>query len=68
MAIMLIKFRPLDSSFNNKLELVNEFTTIVLLYVLYAFTNLIVDEEVRNKFGPVYIGISLANILVHLCI
>ena len=68
MILMLVKFKPLESSFLNKVELYNEITTISLLYVLYGLTNLIVDEEDRNNLSPLYIGISSANIFVHLCI
>ena len=68
MTAILVNCRPMESIFLNKVEIYNEITTISLLYLLYGFTNLIVNEEHRNELSPVYIGISSANIFFHLCI
>ena len=59
-------YRPLNSLFLNRIEVLNECVMIILLYGLMCFTDFVPDEEARSKIGLIYIGINILHILVHL--
>ena len=44
----------------------NEGTTVVLLYIVYMFSDLIPDSEAHYVAGYVYIVMLISNLLVHL--
>lgn len=50
----------------NRLEIMNEGTTVVLLYIVYMFSDLIPDPETQYVAGYVYIVMLISNLLVHL--
>lgn len=66
MTVYLLEFRPLSTPFANRMELMNEVTTLFLTYGLMCFTKFLPDPEMRNKGGFLYIGILAGNILIHL--
>mmetsp|Transcript_27618 Transcript_27618/g.34281 ORF Transcript_27618/g.34281 Transcript_27618/m.34281 type:complete len:114 (-) Transcript_27618:682-1023(-) len=43
----------------------NEVTNIILLYHLFLFTDWIEEPEMRYKIGWSFIGVTVANMLVH---
>ena len=65
MIIFLVKYKPMETQLSNTVELINEFTIISLLYMLYGMTETIRDPEQRNDLGQVYVTIGLANIVFH---
>ena len=66
MIIYLLEFRPLETPFANRMEIMNEVTTLLLTYGLMCFTKFLPDPEMRNNGGFLYIGVLAGNILVHL--
>ena len=44
----------------------NEATTVVLLYIIYMFSDLILDQEIQYMVGYFFIGILISNLSVHL--
>ena len=60
--------KPLESRLAQGIELMNEITAIVLTYGLKCFTDFVPNEETRSKIGYYYIGVSSANILIHLIV
>ncbi len=44
----------------------NEVTTVLLLYIVYMFSDLIPDPETTYMVGYFYIVILVANLSVHL--
>ena len=67
-ACYLGDFKPMDSPFANRIEVMNELTIVVLTYGQMHFTEHIPEPENRNGLGYVYIGVILANTSVHLVI
>ena len=65
-AAYMLHFRPLDSPFANRIEVMNECTILALSYHLLGFTDLVPDAVIRNKIGFSYMGVTLLNIGVHL--
>ena len=59
-------FEPLESRSAMKVELFNEATALVLIYLLICFTDFMADMETRSDIGLAYLSIGLGNILVHL--
>ena len=66
MVIYLMWHKPLESPFAVRMEVMNECTIIVLTYGHLCFTDFVPEEEIRSEIGWVYIGVTIANILVHL--
>jgi hypothetical protein len=44
----------------------NEGTTVVLLYIVYMFSDLIPDPEIQYMVGYFFIVILISNLSVHL--
>ena len=59
-------FEPLESISKMRIELLNEATALVLIYILFCFTDFMSDVEVRSQVGIVYICTGLGNVAVHL--
>ncbi len=57
---------PLESPFAACMEVMNECTIIFLTYGQLCFTDFVPEEDTRSVIGYVYMGVSIANILVHL--
>ena len=62
----LIIWKPFDSEFMNRIEIFNEFTTILLSYVLFLFSpaNLKYDDS-NFYYDMAFIAVLGSNILVH---
>ena len=58
--------RPFDEEITNRLDMFNEATTVVLLYMIYNFSDLIPDEENRYMVGYFFVAILFGNLSVHL--
>ena len=62
----LLWFWPLESAFAVKMEVMNECTIVLMSYGQMCFTDFVPEPETRSLIGFYYIGITLANVLVHL--
>ena len=65
MACYIMQFRPLETPFENRMEVANECTTLALIYGLLSFTISIPDPDYRLTGGFFYIGVIVNNVLVH---
>ena len=65
-AAYLLQFRPLESSFSMRMEVMNESSSLTLIYLLFCLTDLVPDPEIRNMIGYVYMIVALTNVAVHL--
>ena len=66
--IMLLVWKPLNSTFANIKEVFNEFTILLMSYIILSFTGAESDPEKRAMLGRCLIGLSSSNILFHLII
>ena len=66
MIIYLMWYKPMESPFANRMEVMNESTFLVLSYGQMCFTDFVPGPETRTDIGSVYMLVSLAHILVHL--
>ena len=58
--------RPLASPFENRLELYNSASIVLLIYCLLCFTEFIEDPSMRYDMGYAMILLTAQNILVNL--
>ena len=58
--------RPLPTPFDNKLEMYNNFSILVLSYCLLCFTPFVIDPDTRYDMGYIMILLTIQNILVGL--
>ena len=65
-SIMFMLNFPLDSLKANLLEIFNDVTLLFLIYLLWSFTDMIVEPESRHELGFFFIGVALFNISVQL--
>ena len=68
MVIFIQWYRPFEYRSSVWLETFNEMTILVHTYFLLCFTDFMPDPEHRSTLGLVYIGVSLFNFAVHLCL
>jgi membrane associated rhomboid family serine protease len=68
MIIYLLWNRPLKSKMATWVEVMNEETILMQIYLLLCFTDFVPREDTRVMIGFAYIGIFGLNILVHLVI
>ena len=66
MVMYLKTYKPMDSPFSNRMEVLNECTMIVLVYFLMLFTDFVPNPETRNNIGRFYIGINILHPGIHL--
>ena len=66
MAIYLVWYKPMESPLANVIEVMNEYTIIVLLYGLMCFTDFLPSPNSRSVIGLVYIGVFITNVFVHI--
>ena len=64
--LYLKTFKPLDSPFSNRMEVLNECTVIFLVYFLMLFTDFVPDPENRNKIGRYYVRVNILHMIFHL--
>ena len=48
-----------------RMEIMNEFTIIILCYLLFCFTEFVPDPSIRYQIGVVYNVVVLINIAIH---
>jgi len=65
MVIYLLWFWPFADNFFTRIEVMNEVTSILMLYLMLVFSDWVPDPEVRYTFGWVYIGVFCVNGTVH---
>ena len=68
MIIFVQWFRPFDDAFSNTMETFNEIITLMILYMLFLFTDFVGAPATRRYLGFAYIGIILLYALVHLSV
>ena len=66
MMIYLMWYKPFEDNFFNYIEVMNEITAILLLYVMFSFTDWIPDAGNRYDYAWFFIGITSLNLLVHI--
>lgn len=64
--IMVGLTRPLSTPFENKQELYNNFSILVVSYCLLCFTNFVPDPTTRYNIGYIMILLTIQNIVVGL--
>lgn len=62
----LLHFKPLDSSFKNRIEVFNECFAILTNYTLLFFTNFVNNVDQRNQLAYAFIACLGISFLVHL--
>lgn len=63
--IYLLWFMPFEETLVNLLEVMNEITTISMLYVMLTFSDWVPSPELRYKLGWAFIGVLVLNTIVH---
>ena len=58
--------RPYSSSFMNKIELFNEFITLLILYLVMTFSDFVLNLNRRNSIGLFYIFVVCIYGSVHM--
>ena len=66
MIILIGWHRPLDSNFANNMELLNELTTLWILYTVMCFSDFVGDPVMRNLVGWAFISILGVFLSIHL--
>ena len=64
-AIYLFTFVPFETNLMQNLEVFNEITSFILLYISLGFTEFISDATLEDDLGWVFNGIMGVNICVH---
>ena len=64
--IYLLVFKPFEEPLLQRLELFNEFTSIMLLYATLCFTEYIYNDTAKSHIGWVFVGGMAVNMSVHL--
>lgn len=65
MIIYLLWFWPFADNFFTRIEVMNEITSILMLYVMLVFSDWVPEPLVRYDFGWIFIGLFSANVCVH---
>ena len=66
MLMYLLLFKPFADNFFTRIEVMNETTNMLMLYLMLVFSDWVPDPEVRYIFGWIFIGVFGANLIVHL--
>ena len=66
MVIYLLSYWPFEEDLFTKLEVLNEITTVFLLYCMLCFTDWVPGADTRYTIGWVFILITCTNLLIHL--
>ena len=65
LVILLGWFQPLDSTFANRMELLNELTTMCILYMVMCFSDFVGDPATRHMCGFIFIGVLGTFLAIH---
>ena len=68
MIIYLIYCQPFEDPFHTKIEVMNEYTSIVMMILMLSFTEAIPEAETRYTYGWLFMGLLCLNFAAHLCI
>lgn len=68
MVIYLCIWEPFDDPIFNKIELMNEITSIILLYHMFSFTDWVPEASDRYIMGWSFIVFTSLNLICHLII
>ena len=63
--MLIMQYRPYESSFANKLEIFNEACVTMLMYIGLCFTENIPDPGARSRIGLSFIISNVGMLLVH---
>jgi len=63
--LYLLYFWPYESTFDTLSEILNEVTTLLMLYIMLSFTDWQIDEQLVYFLGYVFSAIMLLNFLAH---
>ena len=58
--------RPLESNFANNMELLNECTTVWILYAVMGFSDYVPDPATRNIIGWAFVAVLGVFLAIHL--
>ena len=65
-AVYLLVFSPYEDKTVEKLELMNDAVTVMLIDFCFLFTNLFPNKKAQYLVGYAFITIMIATICVHL--
>ena len=65
-ACYITLFKPFEEQLINRLEIMNEVITLLLVHLIYLFTPLIESQKLKYELGFAFIGILAGCIAVHL--
>ena len=66
LVVYLLWWRPFERNFDNGIEVMNEMSSLLLLYLLMTFSDWIPDVELRHAIGWLFIGIICFNLSIHI--
>ena len=61
-------YKPYKSTKTNTLEAFNDCTLLALTYFMWCFTDMGPNVETQHELGYIYIGVTMANIAVHIAV
>ena len=64
----LNNFSPFESVLETRIEIMNEYTSLILLYSMLGFTDLLSDPEDRSNVGNIYLAVTLLNLVLHITV
>jgi len=62
----LVGKKPFINPKQNKIEIMNEASILLVSYVMFQFINPAMDFDLRELFGTIFISIVLGNVLINL--
>ena len=65
---MTLWYKPLDGPKENRFSIFNDYSLLLLTYLLWGFTDFLDDPVFRYELGYVFIAIICINVAVHLII
>ncbi len=65
-ACYIILFQPFEEQLINRLEIMNEVTTLLLIHLIYLFTPLVESQVLKYNLGFAFICMLVGCIAVHL--
>lgn len=65
-AVYLLHYRPFKEPLLLYLEIFNEVTAMVLLNIIFGFTDLVPEVLMQFLIGWLFVGVVVINIVVHL--
>ena len=68
MIAYLLSFRPLETPFALHMEVMDQFTTVVLVCGFLYFTQSIEDSNYSVVTGLYYVSVIALNFALHLCV